>query len=342
MKENKIYPIRLHLEVKSEYLSDHQKMILKRYGESKTGESISRDILIPSDMPLHNLHYAIQKLFGWTNSHLRSFNLTEDVYSKLTKDTVKGWSDLVGVLFQPPSAAQRDIFWDDDYESGSINAWLKRKYSGPYRYGGYYEKFEAARKDVDLFLNHISTIEVRESVFDYMKRKDRDNSGPKIIKTAALIDLTLEEMNSSIMLEGGTKDLMESLIVDQVLASKNEKINDKNIFPVCNEILYNYDFGDNWIVSITKLDNCDDLLKEKLISKVELEAAKDTVISKHKPVCIYKEGISLIDDVGNLHGFADFLETIYEEEDKEETRDAKAWAKMMGWTDKKISNKKML
>lgn len=44
--------------------------MMKRYGESLTGNSITRDILIPADMPLHNLHYAIQKLFGFQNSHL--------------------------------------------------------------------------------------------------------------------------------------------------------------------------------------------------------------------------------------------------------------------------------
>ncbi len=73
--KGKITPVRLHLELRSDYLSDYHKRMLRRYGESSTGESITRDILIPSDMPLHNLHYAMQKLFGWQNSHLRSFYL---------------------------------------------------------------------------------------------------------------------------------------------------------------------------------------------------------------------------------------------------------------------------
>lgn len=98
--KDKITPVCLHLELRNDYLPDYQKRTLRRYGESNTGESIARDILIPSDMPLHNLHYAIQKLFGWHNSHLRSFYLPEDVYNKLTGGTVKGWYDLVGILFQ--------------------------------------------------------------------------------------------------------------------------------------------------------------------------------------------------------------------------------------------------
>ena len=108
----------LHLELEHNYMLDYEKRMLKRYGESSTGNSISRDIIIPSDMPLHNLHYAIQKLFGWQNSHLRRFYLPENIYNRLTQGTVKGWSDLVGILFQPPSEMEDDLFWDDDYKSG--------------------------------------------------------------------------------------------------------------------------------------------------------------------------------------------------------------------------------
>jgi len=60
--KNEITPVRLHFELKNDYLSDYQKRMLKRYDESISGYSITRDILIPSDMPLYNLHYAIQKL----------------------------------------------------------------------------------------------------------------------------------------------------------------------------------------------------------------------------------------------------------------------------------------
>ena len=166
---NNIAPVRLHLELKDTYLTDYQKRMLRRYGESISGDSITRDILIPSDMPLHNLHYAIQRLFGWQNSHLRSFNLPKQIYDKLTGGTVKGWSDLVGILFQPPSEAERDIFWDDDYKSGSIKVWLRKKYTGPYIYGGKMEHPEVARQDIEELLERFKMLEVRESFSDYMK-----------------------------------------------------------------------------------------------------------------------------------------------------------------------------
>ena len=59
--KNEITPVRLHLELQDDYLSDYQKRMLRRYGESISSDSITRDILIPSDMPLHNLHYADRK-----------------------------------------------------------------------------------------------------------------------------------------------------------------------------------------------------------------------------------------------------------------------------------------
>lgn len=341
--KNEITPVRLHLELKDNYLSDYQKRMLKRYGESISGDSITRDILIPSDMPLHNLHYTIQKLFGWQNSHLRSFYLPEQIYSRLTGGTVKGWSYLVGILFQPPSEGEEDIFWDDDYEKGSFKVWLRKKYTGPYIYGGTMEYPEIARRDVQELLERFRMLEVRESFSDYMKRAERDeNTEMRVIKKAPLIDLTLEEMNSSLMLDGGTESLLERLEVNKVIAVQGEDINLEGFFPITKELIYNYDFGDNWIVKISKYKDCEDLLKNNIIDEYELEEAEDTVISKHKPVCINKVGISVLDDVGGLSGFADLLGIIYEGEDKEEASSARAWAKSLGWSATKVSNKMML
>ena len=339
----KITPVRLHLELKDDYLSDYQKRMLRRYGESSTGESITRDILIPSDMPLHNLHYTIQKLFGWQNSHLRSFMLADDVYHKLTGNTVRGWSDLVGILFQPPAEAEGDLFWDDDYERGSINAWLKKKYTGPYFYGGKMEYPEIAKQDVQEMLDRFKTIEVRESFRDYMERSRKgDDEDLKILRKAPLIDLTLEEMNSSLVIEGGTESLLERLEVSKVIAAQGEDVNSEGQFPITKELIYNYDFGDDWIVKITKHSDCDDLLEQNLIDDYELEEAKDTVLEKHKPVCLNKDGLSVLDDVGGMSGFADLLGVIYEGENNEEKTNARTWSKSQGWSAIKKSIKTML
>lgn len=69
----------LRLEITDDYLSNCQERMLRKYGESVRGDSITRDILIPYDMALHNLHYAIQRLFGWQNAHLGSFKVLSNV-----------------------------------------------------------------------------------------------------------------------------------------------------------------------------------------------------------------------------------------------------------------------
>ncbi|WP_218672697.1 plasmid pRiA4b ORF-3 family protein [Oceanobacillus timonensis] len=342
MTNEEIAPVRLHLELTDDYLSDFEKRMLKRYGESLDGKSISRDILIPSDMPLHNLHYAIQKLFGWKNSHLRKFQLPKSVYQNLTGNTVKGWSDLVGDLFQPPSEAERDIFWDEDYRSGSINTWLKKKYTGPYVYGGNLEHPEAAKQDIQQMLDHFSMIEVQESVRDYLDRmKENPDAERKTLRKAPLIDLTLDEMNATLTMEGGKDSLLERLEADKLLAAQNESMNDEALFPVTRELFYQYDFGDNWTVTITKHADYADLLQQNLIGEEELTIAEAEVLDKHKPICIHKQGINVYDDVGGLSGFAEFLGAIYEG-DKSEASEARAWAKSLGWNVQKISNKKML
>ncbi|MEW5952876.1 MAG: hypothetical protein AB1815_03850 [Bacillota bacterium] len=340
---NAFKTVHLHLELKNDHLDDGEKAILRKYGESSTGDSISRNILIPSDMPLHNLHYAIQRLFGWQNSHLRRFVLPEEIYNRLTGGTVKGWADLVGILFQPPSECEHDLFWNDDYQSGSIKTWLKKKYTGPYFFHGITEDYEWAQNDIKQLIERFPILEVKESFSDYMNRSKGKDKAKRIIKKAPLLELTLEEMNNSIIMDSGTESLLERLEAATVLAFKDEDVcNDNGIFPVTHKLIYNYDFGDDWTITITKEKDCMELLQKGYISKDELLEAEATVLTKHKPVCIHKDGVFVFDDVGGLHGFIRFLKKIYEGEDKEERSNYKVWAQSLGWSKRKISNKLIL
>jgi hypothetical protein len=111
---------------------------------------------------------------------------------------------------------------------------------------------------------------------------------------------------------------------------------------ITHELIYNYDFGDNWVVKITKKIDCEDLLVNGIISEEEIMEANETVMSKQTPVCIHKDGIFVLDDVGGLGGFADFLGRIYESEYKEEREDHRTWAQSLGWSTKKVSSKTIL
>ncbi|MCD7820947.1 MAG: plasmid pRiA4b ORF-3 family protein [Clostridiales bacterium] len=82
----------------------------------KQKNAISRDILVPGEMNLHALHYAIQRLFGWQNSHLHNFSLPQADFDQFTADTFGGYTDLCGVLFRFPDSDASDTNWDDDYK----------------------------------------------------------------------------------------------------------------------------------------------------------------------------------------------------------------------------------
>lgn len=83
----------------------------------------------------------------------------------------------------------------------------------------------------------------------------------------------------------------------------------------CQWLIYSYDYGDNWKVLIT----CEDTYHSEENGvwknrKGETESALDgfleDAISDYRPVCIRKDGIELVDDVGGIYGFCDMLRTI--------------------------------
>lgn len=95
-------------------------------------------------------------------------------------------------------------------------------------------------------------------------------------------------------------------------------------------------------MEITRIRDCTDLLKEGYITDEALTDAKNTVINKHKPVCIHQDGIFVVDDVGGFHGFIEMLRTLYESDDLEEKESMRTWASGMGWSTRKVGNKEML
>ncbi len=369
--EKNIYPVRLHLELYNEHLEDEEIRTLIKYADATDRGSLTRDILIPSDMPLHHLHYAVQRLFGWQNSHLRCFRLPDDDHVRLTGGSVRGWMNLVGVLFKGIPEDQSDQYWDDHYMGGSFKVWLKKKYTGPYHFGGYTEDYDIAHRSVQELVERYPEMDVRESFHDYYEgngdRKDEKDEPIRNLKKAPIIELSLEELHDSPIMEEATDRLLERLEVISVLALPEEGLADAKalgecaaipsyevnygshymdeqpvVLPVAHKLIYNYDFGDNWLVEISRQKDCCDLLKNGDLTEEALKIAEQTVIEKHKPVCISKKGAYVMDDVGGMHGYAQFLNTIYESDDKEEKQEHRLWAEGQGWSGRKVSLEKML
>lgn len=390
---------------------------LRKYANVKEG--IVREILVPSDISLHKLNYAIQKCFGWENSHLHHFELPSSIFAELTNSEFDGeddnrfsyqngsfikWADYCGTYFRFPSEDWDDIYWDDDYKGDvSFKSWLKRKYNGPNYYLGNSEHFVCARKAAEEFIRDYPVIRV----VPYFVNPGPRNSKSRQEISKPVTEATVREI--SIMFESSLYQLLERLPLCEVLFAQgdqkpseiqlskqqkertdlyrscinkyvyikrgiNRSVNDSAwsedniaVLPVTDELIYNYDYGDDWRVRIT----CDEkycfkykdnepvlsseLSYEQLINdKVRLFNQKDelildddecedilSVFLNRRLKCTYVDGLNVLDDVGGVYGFADFLKQLHEGE-LEDSESIKAWASGMGWTGRQISPKNIL
>ena len=80
-----------------------------------------------------------------------------------------------------------------------------------------------------------------------------------------------------------------------------------HISTVCDTLFYNYDFGDNWMVKITASSGAGDLLESGRLTQEGLNEAIKILNDKYTPVCIVQDGYPVLDDVGGISGYIEFL-----------------------------------
>lgn len=164
---------------------------------AKAKEGIIREVLVHGEMNLHALHYMIQKLFGWQNTHLHHFSLSETDFDMVTdKQKVSQYLNLCGTLFKFPGSEMDDQFWDDDYMGGmSVKSWLRSKYMYGYR---------------DYSVEN-SFIRNMENILKFKKRFRNEIRNPR---------LTLKQLRDIVMFEDGFNTVIEGISV-------------RNIFKTC-------------------------------------------------------------------------------------------------------------
>lgn len=362
--------LKLHLELDMQYADEYEIDILKKYGDVK--ESISRDILVPSDITLHALNYAVLRMFGWQNGHLHDFSLPEEVFKGLTEDKFMTWSEMAGVYFRFPTENYEDIYWDDNYREGeNIKSWMKRKYTGPYRYKGYGEHYLINQMEVEEMFARWNEITVREFDFGAKKQPEPYNVKLKeatihqvmhafsdmmcyeLAERLKLSDVLCLKNSAEVNFSDIRKDIKSKLsnirIHDAIeeyhsrrfgsFKQEREFLDSYNIpvMPVTKQLIYSYDYGDGWEVLIT----CEDVYEknDKGVwagadgNEVTVFAdSLEEVLAKHRPVCTDKDGIELVDDVGGISGFCRMLRTIYEA-DVNNDEDMREREEMLGWAE---------
>lgn len=312
--------IHLHLELDTQYLDAEEKQILRDFG--KVSKAISRDILVPSSITLHALHYVIQRAFGWQNSHLHHYELPEETFEMLTGGRFKNWGELCGIYFRMPTDDFEDLYWDDDYDGGvSFRTWLRKKYCGPYHYNGSCELYLECQRELRNLYKQLPTVPIRVSFEEFRRNPD----GRMIEKTISPKEATVEEMTRSVDFGGGLESILERLLLSDVMILNGEDIpvtiDSKPIkaVPLTKKLRYFYDYGDGWNVNISVVEESKEAMQHPEVAEEE------------KPICIESDGLNVLDDVGGVSGYCQFLYDLKHlpADERSELRD---WSKLLGWT----------
>ena len=122
--------------------------------------------------------------------------------------------------------------------------------------------------------------------------------------------------------------------------------------PLTDTLCYYYDYGDGWEVKITACTSVTDLLESGRLTAEELEEAVHSVHKTYRPVCISQDGYNVMDDVGGIGGYVNFLRSVIRKDDVntdenlygqyEDREWSLDWARMMGWHKSIRKNKNIL
>lgn len=339
----------LKIELINDWDTDGEiERVLHAYGDvSFDSNTLSRDIVVPDDMPLYALSYCILRAFGFLNGHLHRFQLPKETNQKMLK-IAKDWIAQCGVLFRSPMMNDNDYYWADDYEKGDFRKWQQSKYTGPYVKRTPGESYEECKKDIDHFLKKYPYVVFRKEKDDHgyihygIPKQDKNDYDETTHDLLKMEDCPID--NFRFLFERSIFELRECLTVSELFHDT------KGI----KKIIYEYDFGDGWEFEITEIKS-----SRKVNAKPStIKKAEETCLEKYRPVCIAHEGGFLVEDVGGLGGYMQFLRAIHPEEEYhlfmegevsydnngvyESAEDARYWAESLEWTDQPIVDKKLL
>lgn len=297
----------------------------------KYGVSISRDILIPSSIPLHNLDYAINEAFGFTHSHLHEFTLFDDDLFWITQNSTERWKKMLGLVFKNPLRDENVDFWDDDYDGGSPKKWMRSKYTGPWYRKAYEESYRYVQKEIKDEVFKEKTIEELKGSYgyDFYPLSLSEN-----IKVGEILSPDGHQKYKDI---NEYDDLMKKSIKDAKAFPERSLHAIPRLYPFVDKLYYTYDFGDNWNFVITPHNDIKYL--KKRVKAENIKEAVKTVLTLTRPVVVAADGLPLIEDVGGIYGYIDFMngEGVYEDEEE-----SLEWTRGNGWSGKIGSLKTLL
>lgn len=288
--------------------------VLRTYGKLKYDKTITRDVIVPVEMPLYAVHYMIQRAFGWQNSHLHRFSLPQDRFLRITDEKAARWLDLVGILFPSPLMDDEDRFWADDYERGSFRNWLRRKYTGPYQSLNHHEGIVQCSMDRKYILQRWPELKEKPIRDVFLMFEEEPNQLLERLPIGQVLAVSDEERKGEPDLADAFEDFLNDSLkaeIAQILKSGKDEPDIQPVVQCCTDVLlYEYDFGDGWLVKITADRDCGRLIRNGRTDADAAEKAVRTVCEENRPVCIAADGLPVLDDVGGLDGYIRFLRGI--------------------------------
>ena len=386
--------MRLHIQLGNVTQEDSDS--LKKYGNVKRGFTITRDIIVPDEMPLRSLHYVIQRAFGFQDSHEHMFSISPQSVIDVAGDNMGNLLNLRGVIFHYLGEMDDDFYCMDIpmFTGGNFNKWMQKQYTGPYTYdedflqdyhGAAFEDDEEYEDDYlddymdghpvssdDLYyivervspsgekeqLNRAiisaEDIESIEEPGEHVKLEEEENGWMATVrpvrcdandpdactlKKVRLGDLSVED--GFLAIQDQIIQLIERLKIGDVLAVSDDNLpfsatgkavnpvsgikhpqivtdeqiqnaldegEEIDVSPFTDEIMYTYDFGDGWQFFITGSRGYSDLIEEKAVTPIKADRAVTKALKMQRPVVLAADGDMLIEDVGNIEGYAAFIE----------------------------------
>lgn len=351
---------------------DEELRVLRSYGKLKYDKTITRDVVVPIEMPLYALHYMIQRAFGWQNSHLHRFRLPQDRFLKITKGSAACWIDLIGVLFPSPLMGDEERFWADDYERGSFRNWLRSKYTGPYQSLNHHEGIIQCSMDRKYILRRWPELKEKSVQELFMMFEEDPNQLLERLPIGQVLAIPDERRKKEPYFTDTFEDFLNDSLKEEVLqiieSGKDEPEMQPGIHCCTDVLLYEYDFGDGWLIKITADKDCCELLRSGRVNEAAVEKAVKAVCEEERPVCIAADGLPVLDDVGGIDGYIRFLRGINKEDEcaywaekvaeegggREEfleripdngdydDEDALGWARSLGWSGRMSRPEKLL
>lgn len=166
----------------------------------KTRNGISRDVIVPGKMSLHQLSYVIQELFGFMNSHLHHFSLPKALFQQLTDGEVSNWAEMCGVYLHVPVEEDfSDLYWDDNYREGkSFKTWRRSKYIGE-------------QPNYAVGETYIDSMRLLKEEMDWIREMMEEEGDDRSFQ-----DLSLEEYKREYVMSGEINMLLERLKIEDL------------------------------------------------------------------------------------------------------------------------------